>query len=67
MVHSYSWVDYQDSKWPQPNQRELVPQTRCYLMANKVLIKMHEANPRNGARCKLQGDNNLGDAIENSQ
>jgi hypothetical protein len=36
-------------------------------MANRVLKKMREANPRNGARSKLQGDNNLGDAIENNQ
>jgi hypothetical protein len=36
-------------------------------MVNEVSMKMHEANPLNEVRDRVQGGNGLGEAIENDQ
>jgi hypothetical protein len=51
---------YQDSKWCN-RVTEVSATLRCFLMVNGASKKMHEANPLNEVRDKVQGGNALGD------
>jgi hypothetical protein len=59
-------VAYQDSK--QCNRvTKGSTTTRCFLMVNRASMKMHEANPLNEVRDRLQGGIDLGEAIESDR
>jgi hypothetical protein len=62
-VHGYSRVAYQDSKWR--NQvMEVSATMRSFLMVHGASMNMHEANPLNEVRDRVQGGIDIGEAIE---
>jgi hypothetical protein len=59
-------VAYQDSKW-RNRVTEGSATTRCFLMVNRASMKMHEANPLNEVRDRVEGGNDREEAIANDR
>jgi hypothetical protein len=64
-VHEQAWLASKDSFSAWPKQWELVPQTRCSLIANKTWDTQGESNEDVWSR--LQGGNDLGEATDNDR